>query len=792
LHKKLKSIPLDFSLFKEKQIKDAAMLSLIFHDFGKSTVFFQEYISDVENYKGGSKNKEHSLISAVIGFNIINEILQNDVLSGLSYWAILRHHSNVKDFEGELLRDFDDSKDIFKKYNSMKTNKDEINLIFNQLLKNYGFDYNLNLKFTSEEFEPFIEELSKLEDVYFDYVENLKEIREVKLSDIETSLAFMFIYSALLYSDKTEAIFNEEAEAIEPEDISLFSHYVDKYKSTLPKSTTESKKKINEIREQIYNEAMENISDKTKINLSSDKVLALTVPTGGGKTITSIALAGKINEITGKKGKIIYSLPFITLIEQNQEVIRKIHNHNGIETRNNDKVMLSHHYLSEGTFDIKNTEVPDYDKSEYLIDIWNTNLIMTTFVKLIDTFMSNRNKNIKRFIQLANSIIIIDEIQSFPIKYHKLLSMLVQALSRIFNIHFIFMSATMPYIFEKGDYKEILTNPEKYYKPINRTSINYIPTEYKIDELSADDTFIREYNIKDTSLLIVNNTVKSSIKLYKYFKEHLKTSRHLIYLSTNIIPKHRQERVEKVRKLLDSNQKVCLISTQVVEAGVDLDFPKVIRDMAPLDSINQIGGRCNRNGFNEEVPYYVIKLIDGNYKTSRIYDGLLLGITEDILKDNNNHIKEKNFYYSADSFFNKIKEKSPPDFIENWKMLCRLDYGNLDIDLIEKRFPVTSVFVQIDEDAEKVWKEYEEKVKKFIVRTKNDFIKKRKNYLSIKNAFNSYIISVPVKYTKDLAPVYEKDESFKLLFKDDLDRYYDKDTGLIRLDDDEGSSAFIL
>ncbi len=781
LKSKLNKININFSNFDNEKIKQCALLSFMFHDIGKATSYFQEYIKNPNYYKGNKANKNHSFISAFVSYKAIKDILQDDLLSLLCFLAIKLHHSSLGDLEEIASYPSEGEKQtLLKQFKSMQNCKDEINQVFNELLSSFGFKYHLDITFTEASFDEIYEEMKKFRRIYKKYISDLGE----KDSDIETTFAFQFIFSSILYADKSEAIFSYDVTNIEPDKIKLIAEQIDKYKQTFIVNNdeiTESKAKINKIRNEIYNEALNNISS---IDLDKEKVLTLTVPTGGGKTLTSLALACRINELTGKKGKIVYSLPFVSLIEQNQDVFSKVLTTNNIDVNDN-RNMLSHYYLSDASFYLGDNENYDFDKSSHLIETWNSNLIITTFIQLANTFLSKSNSDLKRFIQLSNSIIILDEVQSFPIEYHKLFSKIIKFLSKIFNIHFIFMSATMPYIFEKGDYKEILSNPEKYYKPINRTKLNFNPKEYDIDEITSNKDIITQYNLNQTSFLFVANTIASSIKIFNYFKRHL-NNYVPIYISTNILPLERKKRIEIVKNHLKNKEKIFVVSTQLIEAGVDIDFPLVIRDFAPLDSINQVGGRCNRNGFDEENPYYVICLNSKDKKISKwIYDTLLLTITKNIIEKRNNTISEKDFYQCSKEFFFEVNDKKNQDFKDNWESFCRINFEKFKINLI-KDFWKVSVFVELDDNAKNVWKKYVETVKDYRIKTKEDIGIKKQNYAKIKKDFNSYIVAVSEKYTKDLTNVYD-DGNLKYLPKYDLERYYDEATGIKRDLDEEGA-----
>lgn len=761
----------------ENKLREAVKLSYIFHDIGKTSGYFQEYIRDTDNYKGSKNKKKHSLLSAFISYKAIKHIIDDALLSAMCYTAILWHHSDLDEIENALVRDLSDS--ILKdQYTSIEPYKDTVNNLFSDILSKYGFEYRLDLDFSKSEFEDMCEHITEgLDDVYFDIIDELEITEDNR--NTEYSFMLMLIYSGIIFADKSEAIFNDELSRIQTEYQTLETKHIDEYKATFSKAEADSSKsKINKIREAIYKEALSNIADNSFINLEKDRVLTLTVPTGGGKTITSLALATKINEITGKNARIIYAFPFVSLIEQSEGIFTDILSNSGIDPENNNNI-LKHYYLSDANFNTASEDKYNVNEAQHLIETWNSNLIVTTFVQLTNTFFGMKNRYMKRLPRLANSIIILDEVQSFPVKYHKLFSKVIKSIADMFNIHFIFMSATMPYIFDEKDSKEILKQPEKYYTPINRTKMNYEPEVHIIDDIVNDDSLIDKYKLNDTSFLFVCNTVKSSIAIYEYLKKELAGFDYIGYISTNIVPAERYKRIKNLKDMMGKGCKVCGVTTQLIEAGVDIDFPKVIRDFAPLDSINQVGGRCNRNGFDECNDYYVIRLKDGDYDTKRIYDPVLNDITHKLLEESGGRIPEKYFYDTACKYFMEMKNRKSPEFYKLWNSFCRMSYKDFDFKLIDN-YITANVFVCADDSARQVWEKYETTVKNMPIKSKEDFFKRKENFQEIKKDFNSYIINLPQKHAKELEPVYEDGDLFVIRSTYDVERLYDTEAGFKR------------
>ncbi|MDI3548461.1 MAG: CRISPR-associated endonuclease/helicase Cas3 [Halanaerobiales bacterium] len=216
-----------------------------------------------------------------------------------------------------------------------------------------------------------------------------------------------------------------------------------------------------------------------------------------------------------------------------------------------------------------------------------------TFVQLLESILTNNNRSIKKFNNICNSIIVLDEVQAIPHKYWLLIKRVFREIADQFNCYFIFVTATMPLIFneEKGEIKELATDKVEYFMICDRIELDLSNYREEIDL----DIFkkIIEADLKteypEKSFLFILNTIKSSIEIYNFIKHDLEY-KNVIYLSKNLVTKELTKRIEKIK---NADEPLIVVSTQLVEAGVDIDFDRVYRDFAPLDSINQSCGRCN-------------------------------------------------------------------------------------------------------------------------------------------------------------------------------------------------------
>lgn len=294
-----------------------------------------------------------------------------------------------------------------------------------------------------------------------------------------------------------------------------------------------------------------------------------------------------------------------------------------------------------------------YD-ARFCFENWQSKIISTTFVQLLNTiFKIGKNSIVNRFHRLANSVIILDEVQAIDDKYYKIISEFISIMARQYNCYIILVTATMPMLLDTID---LIADKEKYFRKLNRINIiNNSESEITLDEF--EDIVLEDIlENKDKSFLIVLNTVKSSKNIYKYLKEN--TDRDIIYLSTEIYPKLR---LEKINKIKNRNKKYVVVSTQLIEAGVDIDMDIVYRDFSTLDSINQTAGRANRNGVGGKGIVKLYKIVDNDRRICNyIYPRYLLNATEEVL-DGKYIIEEKDIYDCNKEYFLKVKNRLSND-----------------------------------------------------------------------------------------------------------------------------------
>jgi CRISPR-associated endonuclease/helicase Cas3 len=285
--------------------------------------------------------------------------------------------------------------------------------------------------------------------------------------------------------------------------------------------------------------------------------------------------------------------------------------------------------------------------------------------------------------------------------------------------------------------------------------------------------------------MVVLNTIRSAQDVYRSLKDTLDNF-DLYFLSASLIPVHREKRLKEVRVALESQRKVGLVATQVVEAGVDLDFDVVVRDFAPLDSVVQAAGRCNRNAMEQYAGrVFVVKLSDpsanGRYLAGYVYDGVLLEIGRDVL-GNCETLPEDKYLRMVEAYFEKLKERKAQEkqLLDD---LLALNYGNVGMfTLVETRFYQVPVFVEFDRDAKKLIEKLEQ-LYKMEPKTYEERMQRRNLFKALKPKLWGYVVNVPanvvVKAGLSQLPYAS---GFLYLPRDHLDftDIYREDTGFVR------------
>jgi len=542
------------------------------HDLGKLSAEFQKYIID-----GG---KRGSVIHAWQGAFLADEWFPGNGMSAATLKEILGlcvtgHHNHLHDGVAP-----DGTTDYFDKF-------------LNTADAKYFFD-EIKGKIAEEQKE----RLQALFDIAKAEMDGLlAQMREVYTSRFSANFALglliKYLFACLVDADRHDAYLFETEEEYVSQDVDwdlLISIFEDKIRE-FPIAA-----EIDFIRK--------TVSDKCRSAAERETgIYQLLVPTGGGKTLSSLRFALHHCKIYDKK-KIIYVIPYLSIIEQTAENLRSI-----LDLPEDNGVIFEHHSNIMDPEDEKASKIRKLSSSR-----WDNPIILTTMVQFLESVMSAKSGNLRKLAAMANSVIIFDEIQSMPIKAIHCFNEVATFLSKMLNVTIVLCSATQPTL-ESTQRTNLLLqeNPKLIdcrddFKDMKRVNVS---AEREKDYESASDFILEKANVNGNCLVIVN-TKKSAFEIYELLK--IKPSDFkILHLSTSMCPSHRMEIIKEVRAGLESKEKIICISTQLIEAGVDISFSCVVRAMAGLDSIAQAAGRCNRNGESADPKtVYIFSLKDEN------------------------------------------------------------------------------------------------------------------------------------------------------------------------------------
>ena len=359
----------------------------------------------------------------------------------------------------------------------------------------------------------------------------------------------------------------------------------------------------------------------------------MTLPTGMGKTLTSLNWALHHAKAHPNIKRIVIVLPFISIIDQTANELKNIFK--------DYDVILEHH--SNVIFEEAKEEETYCKDSKYLAtENWDYPIVITTAVQFFESLFSNQRSKCRKLHNLQDSIVIFDEIQTLPVNLAECTMKMLNDMLHLCRCSFLFCTATQPNFQTRQDFSGIdnimplVENSAHIFASTKRVKYNAVD-DYKQQSFeSIADCVVAQ---KD-SVLIVCNTKKKALALFECLKKRSEIP--VFHLSTNMCQIHRMEVINKVRQKLKNGKKLLLCSTQLIEAGVDIDFPVVFRELAPLESIIQSAGRCNREGKLDEGQVYLFQLEDQS-QPSRQYE-TFAQYAQLCYKGNENRLTEADFY----------------------------------------------------------------------------------------------------------------------------------------------------
>ncbi len=454
---------------------------------------------------------------------------------------------------------------------------------------------------------------------------------------------------------------------------------------------------VNDLRNNLIVQA----SQTLRREIGNSKVFMLNVPTGGGKTNISLKLALDILKLDKSISRINWVFPFVNIIEQNYKVIKETY----FEDKGY-KDKLSQIYHDSINFEILK-DAEDYEDNKIKIMEKDLNLAylnnpinVISNVNFFNAFLKVKSQNRYKFANFVNSIVILDEIQSLNSDYIDLFYRLLDTISKQHNIYFIVMSATLPNInnlIEKRVAIHLIENYRDYFNhKVFRRNEYYFNEECLNEEslISFLEKTIKEDG-QAKKVLLVLNTIKSSINIFHKVEERFKDF-NVLLLNSFVQKNDRQKMIDFIK---NSKKKLILISTQSIEAGVDLDFDLGIRDFSLIDSMEQIAGRINREcNLNKKGKLYIINY---NNESKLVYgreDRFKL-LKEDISSSEQKRILEdKDFEGYYNKWFQKIKYSQGVSLVKkHFLETFNLNFKEISkLDIIENKFSLNLVFDKIN------------------------------------------------------------------------------------------------
>ncbi len=720
------------------------------HDIGKGTKAFQGYIENPSAYTGDPMDKAHTPMSTLIALLLAKEEGWDALNTMMVSAVVFGHHKGLP--SEERLREIGSGR-------LPKILKRQIDTLPVDLISQHcDIDIsNLNLAH-----RPWAKAQQYLDDVVLPCFENLSIEDAVRFR-----LKAQLLFSLLLEADKALLAVKEPQEYLHRESRHWRPEWVEQ-KIGLPEDTV-----VNRLRQSIRDELKRNTDE-----IQSHGIFSLTAPTGSGKTLLSATWLLKLQEKMSEKGiysKAIIVLPFLSVIDQTTKEYENL-----LTTIGGEKTDGSWFLTSHSLSDRKYKQGIEEDAEHFFVDTWRTELVITTYDQFLMSLMDSKARYQMRFHNLCDSLIVMDEIQSLPCNLWKPLEEILKCLVKIGNTSVLLMSATLPAIIP--DAKPLIEDYASYFKAFNRYCLRFrLQEKFKISDF-CNEVFSRrdEWLRENKRILITLNTRRNACLVRdKLFNDWPDEFSHipLFFLSADVTPKDRLAKIEAIK----NGQPCIVVSTQCIEAGVDIDMDFVIRDFAPFDSLVQIAGRCNRN--NKLSHPGIVEVVDlineqGRRYSDMIYDDVHLQVTRQ-LTEKITELAEKDILPLANYYFEMLVAKKDTGK-KHLERFARWQEDDSVQEMLRGKEREKYTFLVLKEDAG--LKDEMKRANKI-----EDRWKRREAWRAIAGRIAKISVSVYAKRgfdPQDIATEYLGQWILR-------DRFYSVDQGLV-LDDDSDKGVLIL
>ena len=639
-----------------RQLTDFKPVSLValWHDVGKINDNFQKKIEgeQVGGYSSHSYLSAYALYCALLNAkksddayleSFFSTVVDNNIRLAI-VTIIAKHHGDLPDFcpyeDAYILN----KEEISKLFDFLQHSDIPLERFIDRFCQTNGFS-----------------KLMKDAKVQISFKERLTFLPQKNDKPIEFFINTQHTFASLIHADKTDAACFDYLIESQRKDVesfsSIFTGTLHEYLAQFSQNTA-----LNRLRTEIRQKAISNIKQGLQ---ESRRVFELTSPTGSGKTLMLLSLASEI--INGKGAKrIIYALPFLSITEQvEHEVVHHIFKDyeqyiQRIDSKSENKHLEELQKKAEEG--LTEEEYHELDILAFREQSFSYPFIITTFVRFFETLLSNQNSELIKLPNFSNCIFLLDEIQTLPPRLYGFLVAYLTRFCEKYNSFAVISTATQPNFelpsddvdgsgktYKISDFFPTYQTPYKlldlsYFRnPLfNRYVVNYKREPISLEELAS------ELNNSKDSILVILNTIDDTKELYNKIETENK-----ILLNTHFTPADRQDKIKNAKRLLNEGLPIIVVSTQLVEAGVNIDFPVVYRDMTTIPSIVQSAGRCNREGKMQSKGQ--VHIINIKERSQLIYDKELLRFTKGALK--NNTYEEASLLTIQHHFFEAIQQE---------------------------------------------------------------------------------------------------------------------------------------
>lgn len=708
-------------------MENLAKLIAFYHDCGKYTDEFKQYITDAtsDDINISKKAIRGSVNHTFAGVQLIFENHYNtstdryDKLTAEIVAFVSGSHHGQFDCLDE------------KRYDGFK-HRIETTSIPLDTVSTHFYNISINKNSLNDLFLKSVEEVKNINSILNEILSNIKSEEKSKTRHFYFSFITRILLSSLIDADRQDAMEFHYNIKVKKFDMSnLWNNELANIENKL--SNIQIKNKIDEIRRDISNQSI-------KFANANCGIYKLSIPTGGGKTLVSLR-ASVSHAKYHKKDRIIFIIPLLSILEQNASVIRQF--------INNQEIITEHHSNIVQEKSSNNT----LDKNEFLIETWDSPIIITTLFQFLNTLFDGNNSSIRRMKSLANSVIVIDEVQQVPKNMISIFNLAINFLSNICGATVILSSATQP-TFESAnrpilfnENPEIIPYDEKIEQYFQRTKIIPIFKDNKPEEMDLEriESFIRDIADKQDvkSILVICNKKDQARELHKNLS--VNNEDYIFHLSTSMCMKHRNDVISKIKNNLENKQPTICISTQLVEAGVDFSFNSVIRFLAGADNIIQSAGRCNRHGENDICPVYVINAKEDLRNLEEIQEAKnamysLLLLDNNLIIDSRetiekyykklflNQKKSQDYTVDETNIFTLLSTNENNPSAQNSKRLLKQSFKRAGDNFKVFNNCTTDIIVPYDENAEMLISDLLNKSTEYDFNLKKDILSKLKGY----------------------------------------------------------------